>query len=165
MHLYIMRHGIAFERHEWDGADAERPLTDKGARRVHDVAVALVRILPRPAAILTSPLVRARATAEIVGKAWGRIKPTEIAALTTGDWTEICRALDRYAPDDTVVLVGHEEWISIVTARLLGSKIALAFAFRKAGVALLDVESPRSRRGKLVWFIPPAVLRKLQRRA
>ena len=37
MHVYLMRHGIAYEQSEWSGGDDSRPLTDEGLQRTRDV--------------------------------------------------------------------------------------------------------------------------------
>src|SRR5271155_3406021 len=63
--LYIMRHGPA-EDHAASGRDFDRALTASGRERVRDVARALVEGGEAPLVILTSPLVRALQTAEIV---------------------------------------------------------------------------------------------------
>jgi phosphohistidine phosphatase len=161
MHLLLIRHAIAAPLGEPAKRDEDRPLTELGKRRFKVVAQALPDLAPRPEAILTSPLLRARQTAEIVAKAWGGPEPVEEPALVDGDWEAICSALDRVGNGDGVALIGHEPWLSRVTARLLDASSASAFDFRKGGVALIEVEQPRAGQGKLLWFIPPRVFRKL----
>jgi phosphohistidine phosphatase len=161
MHLILIRHAIAAPLGKPAKRDEDRQLTEVGERRFRRVAEALAAIAPKPRAIVTSPLVRARQTAEIAAQVWEGLEPIDDPALIDGDWDGICALLDRYADADTVALVGHESWISRVTARLLDAKSGRAFAFRKGGVALIQAERPRDRHGTLLWFIPPRVLRKL----
>lgn len=161
MRLLFIRHAIAVPGESFAGSDADRPLTDEGKKRFRRVATRLVEIAPRPAAILSSPLRRARETADIVARAWPKTKVTLVPALADGDWPSVCEALAGFSRDDTVALVGHEGWISVVTARLLGGKRARAFAYRKGGVALIEVDDPASGQGDLLWFIPPRVLLRL----
>lgn len=161
MDLLLIRHGIAAALAEGIETDAERPLTAKGAKRIGKVAERLARISGPPEAILTSPLLRARQTADSLARAWGRPSPTVAPALVGGDWDEIRQALDRFGNHATVALVGHEDWLSVLTARLLGSARHRAFAFRRGGVALLRIGRRRQARATLLWFIPPGVLRKL----
>ena len=66
MDCILVRHGIAVERDEWEGADADRPLTDRGAKRVEQVAAGLKWLDVQPTHIFSSPLVRAVETARIV---------------------------------------------------------------------------------------------------
>lgn len=165
MHILLIRHAIAAPLGKPAKRDEDRPLTELGTRRFRKVAQALREIAPKPRAILTSPLVRARQTAEILAEVWADADSAQRVALEDalidGDWDGICRALDAFHGDDTVVLVGHESWISKVTARLLDAKAGRAFAFRKGGVAFVEVEEPRAGHGTLLWFIPPRVFRKL----
>ena len=44
-----MRHGIAVEREGWRGLDADRPLTERGAKRVAQVAFGLEKLAIQPA--------------------------------------------------------------------------------------------------------------------
>ncbi len=161
MRILMIRHAIAAPLGQPAKRDEDRQLTKLGERRFEVVARALRDIAPKPSAILTSPLVRASQTAAIAAKVWGGIEPVETPALVDGDWDAVCRILDPYGKADTVALVGHESWISNLTARLLDAGSGRAFAFRKAGVALIEVDEPRAGRGKLLWFIPPKVFRKL----
>jgi len=161
MHILLVRHAIAAPLSSPAERDEDRQLTDLGKRRFRIVAEALRRIAPKPSTILTSPLIRARQTAEILAKMWDGVAPVESPALVDGDWDEISRLLDRQGASDTVVLVGHESWISELAARLLGAKSGRPLAFRKGGVAMIEIESSRSGPGTLVWFIPPRVFRKI----
>ena len=161
MRLLFIRHAIAMP--SGGGIpDENRPLTRMGERSFRQTARMLARVARKPRAILTSPLLRARQTATIAAESWGNLRPIVVPALAEGDWPGICRALATYKSDDTVALIGHETWMSIVTARLLGSRIRRAFDYRKGGVALIDAENPEVCRGTLLWFVPPRVFRRLK---
>lgn len=162
MRLLLIRHGIAAPRGGEFRSDNDRPLTPQGEKRFRQVATALGHLVPRPRAVLTSPLLRARQTAELAAGAWGGASVQVVPALATGEERGIRRALAARADEDTVVLVGHEEWMSRFTARLLGSAAGQRFRYRKGGVALVEVDRARPDRGRLLWFIPPRVLRKLR---
>src|SRR5262247_3681236 len=72
MNLYLMRHGIAVDSDQpGPEADGARPLTQKGLKRTRRAARGLRRLGVSFDGILTSPLVRARQTAEIVADALG----------------------------------------------------------------------------------------------
>lgn len=163
MHLLFVRHASAVPIDESSGRDAERVLSDRGKRRFEPVARQIAKLIDEPRAIFASPLVRARETAEMVAKAFGSVEVGLLPALVDGDWDTLWNTLRQFDDDDTVVLVGHEDWISTLTARLLGSAAGPAFAYRKGGLALLDVPSEGKNRATLVWFIPPRVLRRLRR--
>jgi len=161
MRLIFIRHAIAVPA-GGGMRDEDRPLSPEGEQRFSQTARMLARIADKPSAILTSPHLRARQTAAVAAKAWGNLRPIAEPALAEGDWPGICRALAPYAEDDTIALVGHESWISMTTARLLGSRNHRAFDYRKGGVALVEVEDVQACKGALLWFIPPRVFRRME---
>jgi phosphohistidine phosphatase len=115
----------------------------------------------RPDAVLTSPWLRARQTAEIVARAWGKIEPEETEALAGGTFEDQARVLDRYPASATVAVVGHEPYVSDLLGRLVGSRNEGRLTQKKGGAALVDVPGRLREGGRLVWFLPPKVLRKL----
>lgn len=161
MRLLVVRHAIAVPRGTPGIRDEERPLTPEGESRFREAAKGLARVVDRPDAILTSPWLRARQTAAIAAAAWGRIQPTEEPALAGGSFEELAAALGGLGADATVAIVGHEPHLSGLLARLLGSRHDDRLEFKKGGAALLDVPGPLAEGGRLVWFLPPRVLRKL----
>ena len=164
MRLIIIRHAIAVERGTPDIADEDRPLTRKGERRFREVARGLARIEPRPDLLLTSPLPRARQTAEIAAQAWGKLKPKKADVLAGGSFAEVAGLVDKLPRDSSVALVGHEPDVSELLAAILGSKDTAAFAFKKGGAAAVDVAGPLGQGGALLWALPPRPLRRLGRR-
>ena len=54
------------EHEEWDGPDTDRPLTERGVKRVSQVAAGLRWLEVQPTYIFSSPLVRALETADIL---------------------------------------------------------------------------------------------------
>src|SRR5947209_13148449 len=67
--LYLVRHGVAEERGEKWPDDTKRPLTADGVERMRKAARGLERLDVQLDVILSSPLVRARQTAEILSSA------------------------------------------------------------------------------------------------
>ena len=161
MRLLFIRHAIAIPS-GGGMPDEDRPLTRAGEQSFRQTARMLARVLGRPRAILTSPLLRAQQTATLAAEVWGDMRPIVVPVLAEGDWPGVCRALATYKTDDTIALVGHETWVSTVTARFLGSRTYRAFGYRKGGVALIDAEDLEACRGTLLWFIPPRVFRRLK---
>jgi phosphohistidine phosphatase len=160
MRLLFIRHAIAVPA-QASTRDEDRPLTTEGEKSFRQTARMLARVAGKPRAILTSPHLRARQTAAIAAQAWGKMEPLVVPALADGDWPAIYRALATYGNDETIVMVGHENWMSEVTARFLGSRSRRAFAYRKGGAALIDAENLERCKGALLWFIPPRVFRRL----
>lgn len=137
MKLYVMRHGPA-EDSSNTGRDADRALTLSGRDRVRSVARSLVSHGrdEGPFVIVSSPLVRAVQTAEIVAatvdlKKRVEAEPKARAAGATGA-VEIRREMAPGGDAFTFVLdaaragkkrlmvVGHEPDLSMLVTRLIG---------------------------------------------
>lgn len=161
MQLLIIRHAIAAERGTPGMPDDERPLTPEGRNKFREAAAGLAAIVERPAALLTSPLLRARQTAEIAAAAWGRLKVQELPALAGGDIDGLAAALAKQPQDATVALVGHEPHTSDLLARLLGGAAPERLTFRKGGAALVELPGSLAEGGRLVWYLRPRILRQL----
>ncbi|MBV8149574.1 MAG: histidine phosphatase family protein, partial [Candidatus Eremiobacteraeota bacterium] len=69
MIVYFVRHGAAVDAQEWSGSDDNRPLTQKGRDRMERVGERLEDLEIEADAIVTSPLLRAKQTAEILAEA------------------------------------------------------------------------------------------------
>ncbi|PYQ11398.1 MAG: phosphohistidine phosphatase SixA [Acidobacteria bacterium] len=161
MRLLIIRHATAVPRGTPDMPDEERPLTKRGERRFRRAADGLARLTKRPDTLLSSPLSRARRTAEIAAKAWGKVEVEESPALAGGSYDEVATALGRFPAESMVAIVGHEPDLSALLGRLLGGAHAERLTFKKGGAALLDVPGSLAEGGTLVWYAPPRILRRL----
>jgi phosphohistidine phosphatase len=160
--LLLLRHGIAQER-EAGCVDAERALTDRGRRRTEAVARRLVELGLGVDRLLSSPLLRARQTAEIAAAA-GLAPALELTeALAPG--ADPLPQLQAWWPTAIPAgpgprrlgVVGHEPDLGRLAARLIGAP-AGAIALRKAGVALLELHEAGGAEGTAV---SPASLRLL----
>ena len=161
MKLLLVRHAAAVPSGTPGVPDDERPLTPKGRAKFRAAATGLASITDRPDALLTSPLPRARATAEIAARAFKRIEPTIEPALAHGSVDGIVAALGAHPPGATVAIVGHEPTLSALLARLLGAARGEPLAFKKGGAALVDLPDGPSGAGRLIWFLKPRLLRTL----
>ena len=161
MRLIIIRHAIAVPRGTPDIEDDDRPLTPRGERRFRAAARGLARVQPRPDVLLTSPLPRAKQTADIAADAWGKVKPKKTDVLAGGSFPEVAGVLDKLPRDSTVAVVGHEPDVSELLAAIVGSRDAAAFTFKKGGVAAVEVPGPLGQGGSLLWYLSPQLLRRL----
>jgi phosphohistidine phosphatase len=114
-------------------------------------------------AILTSPLVRARQTADILADAF-RAAPriVEVPSLEPGrSAKDVAAALREFTRRSSLALVGHEPGLGELAAWLVGLRGPLAF--KKGSAALIEVAllPPPAGSGELRWFLTPRVLRKL----
>jgi phosphohistidine phosphatase len=161
MQLLVVRHAIAAERSARWPDDAERPLTPAGAERASQAALGLRRIADPPARVLASPLRRAQETAAILTRFAGWPEASVCVQLLPGASPEELLALLARTRDRRIALVGHEPALGrLLAACLPGGMNETAFEMKKMGVALLEFPgAARAGRGRLVWLLPPKVLR------
>ncbi len=162
MKALLIRHAAAIPRGTPGILDAERPLTSSGASKFRAAARGLARIAPHPDVLLTSPLPRAHATAEIAARAFRRIEPRIEPALGRPSVDAIVGVLNAHPRDATVALVGHEPLLGDLLAQMLGPGQAERLAFKKGGAALVDLPDGAEAPGRLIWFLDPGRLRALQ---
>jgi len=161
MKVLLVRHAAAAPRGTPGVSDDERALTAIGKAEFCEAARGLVRIADRPDVLLTSPLPRARMTADIAATAFERIEPRIEPALAHEGVDGIVVALKTHPGGATVAVVGHEPALSELTARLLGVSKHEGLAFEKGGAALVDLPDGPSAGGRLIWFLEPRILRML----
>ena len=120
-------------------------------------ATALKGLGLAPDVIVTSPLVRARRTAEIVAEALGLgERLVEDDSLAHGFNV---RALGRIAaahPEaEQLMVVGHEpEFSATVSALIGGGEVVM----KKGGLARVDLPDGSLKRGVLAWLLTPPLL-------
>jgi len=162
--LYLVRHATAADRSgEWPD-DSKRPLTERGIDRFKDAVKGLRRLDVTFDEIFTSPLVRAKQTADLLATGLDGKPPVKVLdALAPGHApASVMAQLARAAKRRRIALVGHEPDLGELAAHLIGAGRALAF--RKGGICRIDLGSLTSKRAaSLVWFLPPAILRQIRR--
>lgn len=156
MQLYFVRHGRAESRETWPPSEErQRPLTKDGIKRMKKSAKTMQQLGLAPDAILTSPLARARQTAEIVAAALDR-PLVEDETLAPGFGVSALTALLREYPDAaSLMFVGHEPDFSTTVEVLIEGGRVMA---KKGSLIRVDLFSVLPPRGELVWNIPPKML-------
>ena len=149
MKLYFVRHATPSETAASDFAKTLTPLGEDEARIV---GAALLKFGVRPAHILTSRLVRARQTAEIIGRTLdcqSEIKP--IDELKNGASTQaLLRVLDPYAEAAEIVLVGHMPSLAEHIGAMTGANSPKEFPLGKGSVVSVEMEKLAIGSGRLL---------------
>lgn len=164
MQLYLLRHGIAGQHGDPHYPnDDERPLTKKGRKKITEEIAGLQDFGVNPDLILSSPLARAKETAEIVAEGLGRRDCLVIyAGLAAETRTEdLLAAIESYLTVAQreqletlqVMLVGHEPNLSQTAAELSGGLGEIWL--RKGGLIRVDLDALQSPRGTLRWLLEP----------
>lgn len=159
MRLYLVRHAIAVPR-DAPGVldDRLRELTPAGMAKTRRIVRALARLRLAVDEIWSSPLVRARQTADLLAEGFPRAASVRVvrALEPGGDFDELLRAMARHAQLDGVALVGHEPDLGELVGTLLVGRRQGVVEFKKGGVACVEVDSfvPPCR-GTLLWMLTP----------
>jgi phosphohistidine phosphatase len=162
MKLYLLRHGDAGEAGDPRYKENERPLTEKGAQRTKELAHELRLMEISFDFILSSPLARARETAEIVARGLkfaGKVELTEYLA-PFGSMDGLVRHLNTLRPlPQNILLVGHEPYLSGFISLLCTGGPGLAITMKKGGLCRLALDLPRCEKcATLEWLLTPRVV-------
>jgi phosphohistidine phosphatase len=162
--LFLIRHGLAEERGDAWPDDTKRPLTGEGMSRLRKAVRGLAGIGVSLDVVLTSPLVRARQTADIVAAGLSPHPPiVSVDSLAPGGpFVAIVADLEKHARRTRAALVGHEPGLGELAARLIGSRHPIEF--KKGAVCRIDLDDiPPAGPGHLRWMLTPKILRRLKK--
>jgi len=171
MNLYILRHAIAADPGDPGMpaalSDFDRPLTAEGRRRLRRSICGMEAIGVQFDLVVSSPLVRAIQTAEVVMKAM--VIPRDALVVTEtlapgGSHAALVREVNRLAERaGSIVLVGHEPCLSELIGLFCSGRDDASIVLKKGGLAKL--ESARLRTGRcatLEWLLTPKQLRAMR---
>lgn len=164
MDCVLLRHGIAVERDEWEGPDADRPLTERGATRVAQVAAGLSRLGVQPTHVFSSPLVRAIETAKIAHSALLVRSKMNIVDefLPDAPPDRLLSIFHDLPPEACVLCIGHEPHLGMAASVMLSGRATASFPMKKAGACLIELPIPaKPGRGLLRWWMTPSQLRSM----
>lgn len=154
MELLLMRHADAVDGY---GDDFTRALSDKGRKQAEKMGDWLTSLKMRPDVVISSPLVRAMETAQLVMGRFG----TNVALRT--DERLACGMMPDDAaglvhevanPDERVMLVGHAPDLGILASYLIGAS-EVAVEMRKGSIACLQTVRIGRSGSVLRWLITP----------
>jgi len=171
MNLYLMRHADAGVPRENPVLDAKRGLVKEGKQQCMLTAAVLTGLKAQIDVIISSPLKRARQTAQFVATEIGVESQvlTSPALAPDGDYPALQQLIAEHADREGVLLVGHNPNLHQFIAKLIsngnggnghnhlpgGGSIRL----RKGGIARIDLAR---RPPQLQWLIDPRLARVIQ---
>jgi len=164
MNLYLMRHAEAVPVGANGGRtiarDADRPLSDTGEKEAALVGRALARLDSTVRLVMTSPLLRAVQTGEIIGREIGRqATPRTSTNLSPGFTSEkLVEEILTLSDGGSIVAVGHQPDLSMCISYLIAGSGSATVAMEPGAVACVKV-TPRGRRAEsqLRWLLTPEV--------
>lgn len=166
MNLLVVRHAIAVDAAEVGPGhpdDFARPLTPEGRTKMTQGARGLRTVVPELEVLASSPLVRARETADIIAAAYSPIAPVVVPELAPGHKSrEVARWLERQGGHGVVAIVGHEPGLSRTVSWLLAGGDRSLLDLKKGAACLLALDDDIGPgRATLLWALAPAQLRAL----
>jgi phosphohistidine phosphatase len=152
--VYLLRHGRAedYDPARHDG-DVDRRLTTAGRDECHDVAKQLRKLDEKIEIVLSSPLRRARETADIFAERLG-IKVEISSELEQPMAPNRLLQKLRKRQEQRLLLVGHEPGLGQTVATWTGAHLH-ATPMKKCGIARLDLPGGDDDPVELVWLAPP----------
>jgi phosphohistidine phosphatase len=166
MDLLVIRHAVAGDRDTFAKTgkrDELRPITEEGTRKMLRAAQGLRRIVDHVDYLATSPLVRARQTAQIVADELG---------ISVGEKTDVlspeakpaqfAQWLESHRSREVVAIVGHEPHLSTLITWLVSGVEESRVELGKGGACLLTLDGrPRKGCARLRWLLTPRQLREI----
>lgn len=132
MDVYLLRHGKAEERSANISSDAKRPLTASGISEMCEISRGISSLGICPHLIISSPLARAKETAQIV---FDQIKKQHNFTPRRATWRELTPESDVISthtrlssvatPDVSIMLVGHQPHLSLLASSIVVSGSSL----------------------------------------
>ena len=142
MYLYLVRHGSAVP-YGTEGAtcDADRPLTPKGAKRFRACVSGLARLGVTLDEVWTSPLLRARQTADILAEELAVAEPARVVDFLQpkAPFDPLTEELQNHLEQAGIALVGHEPDLGELATYLFTGTRSASFRFKKGGIACIEV--------------------------
>lgn len=176
MNLLVIRHAIAEDKQRFAAtgrSDDQRPLTEEGREKMRRAADGLKQVGRRAHVLASSPLLRARETAEIIAPALRAPRIEIVEALRPDrryeDFLKWLRGRDQpnageevEDDDHTVAIVGHEPHLSGLVTWLMTATMDSRIELKKGAACLLELSRPAAAgAATLRWSLTPAHLRQL----
>ncbi len=166
MELFIIRHAIAEplgKPNEF--SDERRALTDEGRTRMREIVKGLTKLDAQIDLIITSPLVRAIETAEIVSTGLGLSKKDMRQTLNLapgGSIEGLFAEIKTHSEVQAVALVGHQPDLGNIISKIISDEGDAAIQLKKGSVCCLNIsETVPALRGEVAWLLAPRQLRLL----
>jgi phosphohistidine phosphatase len=162
MNLYIIRHAIAVDQGTSDyQSDSQRPLTDKGRKKMRQIARALHNLGVEFDLILSSPYDRARETAEILADVFKMKKKILFSdnLIPLGNPELLITEVNEKFSVNSLAVVGHEPHLSALVGLLTAENAKIDVTLKKGGVCYLSADDlHHEHHATLEWLLTPGIL-------
>ena len=146
-----MRHGQA-DWPGWSRPEEERPLSPEGREQMRRIARFFSQRSLAPGTIVSSPLIRAKETAELLGAALRIDAQVDDAAGPGFNAQNVESLVSKYSGAD-LVIVSHEPGLSLAVWEISGASVVMP----PACIAAIELTDPATLRGRLLRLVPPII--------
>ena len=162
MNLYMIRHAISVDESTPEYEDnSQRPLTDKGKKKMRQIAKGLRALGVEFDLILSSPYVRATETAEILADVFKMKKEIRFSdhLVPMGDPDLLIAEINEKYNVNSVAFIGHEPFLSALIGLLVAENANIDMTLKKGGVCRLSADDlHHTREATLEWLLTPGFL-------
>jgi len=158
MVLYLMRHANAGTVRDNPVLDTKRGLVKEGKEQCILMARVLGALKAPIDVIVSSPLKRARQTAQLVGTELGYDFQVEVSPALglNASYTDFQKLLAKYSDREAVLVVGHNPNIFQFLGRLITGNGGAAIRMRKGSIARVDMDRHPP---QMQWLLDPRAAR------
>lgn len=155
MILYIIRHAQAVEQSR-TLPDEWRYLTKHGRSTVKKLGSKIIQNSPEPGVIITSPLVRAVQTAEILAEKFQHNNFIIASGLLLpgSDTHQLIKYIRRHKNTECVMIVGHEPLLGLLVTELL-DQTDETIRVKKGACVALKVHFNKNRKTSFLGYMAP----------
>lgn len=155
MNLYLIRHAKAIERSK-SMPDEWRCLTEQGRIEFKKTRSMIAKQDIKPHLIITSPLVRAVQTAELLADKLKQINIviTNGNLLPNADIYQLISYLKKLKASKSIMLIGHEPLLGALVSELLCQPDA-GITLKKGACIALNVHFGKKNKAKFLWYLAP----------
>jgi phosphohistidine phosphatase len=165
MNIHLLRHGIAAPLgSENQYQDQLRELTPDGMSKMRKAAQGLKRLGVTFDLIASSPLVRARQTAEIVSEIFKFREPVTFwqELEPEGSIDGFLQKLKELQNKSSALVVGHQPSIGCLASYLLCGNPEISLPFKKGAIFSIQLsELPPQSAGQLLWMLTSKLMRRV----
>lgn len=164
MDIFILRHGDANSSSKKITDDSKRTLTETGIKEIENVSRLFAEFDIEISHIFSSPLNRAKQTAEIILKNQKKTKLVEIVELKPeGVPSEVLKRIIKQA-GATILVIGHNPLLIDIINHITNTEkqIADGLALKTGGLAKIKITAMEPQlHGHLEWLLTPKLIRKV----
>lgn len=153
MEVYIFRHAKA----DFTSKNHDPPVTAEGGREADRVMELASKSLGfRPTVIVSSPVLRAKQTAELARKRFGKKPVVDECLYGDAEPKEVLKFLSKLRKDDRVVLVSHMPLLDELLHSMIGGQGEVELL--NGSIAAVSFRGKALEgKGTLKWLLRPSV--------